>query len=371
MDIIENVFDIKYEPLAGSSLINIFRLLSQNNFQVTPRYLPRFLYACMLSSILSPFRVSEHFKTHKKITHTKIEKDPIFIIGHWRSGTTYLHNVLSLDDQYGCCSTFHATIPGLFLTREETFKPILQASIPETRPMDDVKMGPDLPQEEEYAIANITPYGFYNGWCFPKNIERYTEYISFFNSTSSVKDEWKQTYLYFIKKLTCYHQGKQLLLKNPAHTARIELLLDMFPNAKFIHIYRNPYDVFYSMMKFMRIVLPRYCVQAPPSVDMMKNHIFSIYKSLYASYFKQKNLISSDAIVEVRYENFISDPLSETKKIFETLHLSNYTDLEKKLLAYIASQKSFRTSNYNMSTELKNRISDEFAFAFDAFQYSR
>jgi len=74
---------------------------------------------------------------------------PLFVIGHWRSGTTYLHNLLSLDPSYGYCSTFQTILPGVFLGSEQTFKPLVTASIPTTRPMDDVPMGPDLPPEEE------------------------------------------------------------------------------------------------------------------------------------------------------------------------------------------------------------------------------
>lgn len=371
MEIIEDVFDIKYEPLAGSSLSNIWRLLAQNKMKITPRYIPRFFYACMMSSILSPFRLLEHVKMNKKIINTQIENDPIFIIGHWRSGTTYLHNILSLDSQFGFCSTFHATIPGLFLTKEDAFKPILQASIPEKRPMDNVKMGPDLPQEEEYAIANITPYGFYNGWCFPQNILRYNDYISFENCSKRIITEWKQTYVHFIKKLTLYHKGKQLLLKNPSNTARIKLILDIFPNAKFVHIYRNPYDVFNSMLKFMRIVLPRYCVQSPPFINQMKEYILSIYKSLYTSYFNQKNLLSNDRLIEIRYEDFINNPRQNIERIYDYFSIRDYNQLGSLLTKYISEQKSFKTSSYSLSEEMKDKIYDELAFAFTTFNYSK
>jgi len=371
MEIKENVFDIMYEPLAGSSLSNLIRLLAQNNFMITPRYLPRMMYATMMSAIISPFRIKEHIKYHKKILGTTLKKDPVFIIGHWRSGTTYLHNVLSLDQQFGFCTTFHATLPGVFLSSEDELKPILAASIPTTRPMDNAAMGPDLPQEEEYAIANISPYGYYNGWCFPKHINRYSQFVSFQNVSPAIINEWKNTYHYFIRKLSLQRDGKQLLLKNPAHTARLTLLKEMYPNAKFIHIHRSPYDVIYSMVKFMSIVLPRYCVQAPPSIQEMEHNILDTYVQVYKTYLLQREQFTSDQLIDISYEQFITDPLPLLQRIYDQLSIGKYEELKKDFESYTNAQKNFRTSSYHMNPEKKENIYETLKFAFDAFGYKR
>ena len=141
MEMEGNVFDVVYEPLAGSNFINLLHLLVQNRFRVSIRYMPRMLYATTLSSIIAPFRIVERLKFGKAIQQTEIKDSPIFIIGHWRSGTTYLHNLLSLDKNLGYCSTFCSVIPGAFIVGEKMFKPVVTASIPEKRPMDDVAMG--------------------------------------------------------------------------------------------------------------------------------------------------------------------------------------------------------------------------------------
>jgi hypothetical protein len=369
MDIKENVFDIMYEPLAGSSLTNLFRLLAQNNFNITPKYLPRMSYATLISLIISPFRIKEHIKYHKKILATTLSKDPIFIIGHWRSGTTYLHNVLSMDSQFGFSTTFHATLPGVFLGSEHTLKPLLAASIPKIRPMDNAAMGPDLPQEEEYAIANISPYGYYNGWCFPKNMTTYNSYVPIDKVSPAITNEWKETYQYFIKKLTLYRNNKQLLLKNPAHTARLNVLHEMYPQAKFIHIYRNPYDVFYSMKKFMTIVLPRYCIQTPPTSQKLEQHILQMYTTLYKTYFEQRKQFTQEQLIEIPYESFIVNPRPFLQDIYQKLSLDNYKTAQPLFEQYIASQNNFKTSTYSMDDKLKERIYDQWEFAFHAFGY--
>ncbi|HDS59742.1 MAG TPA: sulfotransferase [Thermoplasmatales archaeon] len=365
----EDVFDLMYEPLAGSNLTNLLRLWAQNRFYIAPRYLPRLLYALTLSTVLSPFRVAESVKFGPRIRETELSHHPVFIIGHWRSGTTYLHNVLSQDPQFGYCTTFHSVLPGAFMVGEHSLKSIVAASIPDKRPMDDVAMGPDLPQEEEYAMGAFTPWAYYNGWCFPRGMRFYNRCVTMENLPGAAAAEWQSSYHYLLKKLTLLWKGRQLVLKNPANTARLSLLLDMYPEAKFIHICRNPYHVFFSMMKFMVRVLPRYCVQRPPSTDTMAAMVLDVYHSLYRAYFEQKDAIPEGNLVEIRYEEFLQRPLAEMERIYSTLGLAGFPEQRATFQRYIDAQGSIRTSSYDLDEATKQRIHDRWQFAFDAFGY--
>jgi len=85
------------EPLAGFSYTNIIRLLWQNSFEIHPQYWLRFLYAISLSTLCLPLRITEFIRFDKKIKKVTLKEDPIFIIGHYRTGSTYLITLLSLD----------------------------------------------------------------------------------------------------------------------------------------------------------------------------------------------------------------------------------------------------------------------------------
>jgi len=364
----ETVFDVKYEPLAGSSVTNLLRLYAQNKFRISIQYIPRMLYATVLSNIIAPFSMKDKIQYNKSIKQTEIKHPPLFITGHWRSGTTYIHNMLSLDTTFGYCSTFTATVPGVFLGSEKIFKPVLAGSITETRPMDDVPMGTDLPQEEEYAIGAFIPYAYYNGWIFPKNMGFYNKFVCMDNVSKDVIDEWKETYLYFLKKLTYYRDGKRLILKNPAHTARIKHLLDMFPDAQFINIYRNPYHLYYSMMRFLRIVVPIYCLQKHDMQDL-EGHMLDLYAQMYKKYFEERSLIPEGNLVEIKYEDFIQNPVKNVKKIYTTLGLKNFETSKKMFSEYATSQKYFKASNYNIEPAIKEKIDKKWKFVIDEFGY--
>jgi len=103
----------------------------------------------------------------------------------------------------------------------------------------------DDPQEEEFAMAETSGYSFYHQWSFPrKGRELFEKYALFRNVPDDEVDQWKNLYVSILKKAAYSHRGKRLIVKNPANSARIKILLELFPHARFIHIYRNPYIVF-------------------------------------------------------------------------------------------------------------------------------
>jgi hypothetical protein len=314
--------------------------------------------------------MKEHLKFDKIIKETEVQNDPIFILGHWRSGTTYLHNVLSLDKNLGYFSTFHTSLPGIFLGSETLFKSFVALSLPEKRPMDDVTMGIDLPQEDEFALAAFSTCSANHGLCFPRNAEYYNRFVFMEDVPQKAIDKWKEVYHYLLKKETLYRDGKQLVLKNPANTARVKLLLEMFPEAKFIHIYRNPYHVYLSMMKLLMSIVPFMCVQKPPKIEEIEKQVLYVYKQMYMKYLKERNDVPKGNLVEVRYEDFIQQPLKELKNIYTKLQLDGFNKSEKTFKEYIASQTNVKIQKYIIDESIKQRIYRAWKFAFDNFDYT-
>ena len=367
-DVAEDVFDIMYEPLAGANTTTLLRLLAQNHFRVAGRYLPRLLYAGLISTILAPFRLLDTIRYRSTVADTEITIPPLFIIGHWRSGTTYLHNLFSIDEQFGYCSTFHSLVPGAFLGNP-ALKSIVAASIPETRPMDEVPMGADLPQEEEYALGSLTPYAYYNGWIFPRQMRYYNQTVCLDEAPQRMQELWRRTYRGFLQKLTYHWEGTAQILKNPANTARLPLLLDMFPRARYVHIKRNPYDVYASMMKFMTRVLPRYTVQRPPPQEQMTEAILDVYEALYRNYITHRAGIPDGHLIEVSYEAFVQEPLVHLERIYDVLSLDGFPAYKERFASYVASQSHIKARHYELDSEHKERVAQRWAFAFDELGY--
>ena len=363
-------FNVTFEPLAGSTFSNLLRLLAENKFHVSPIGIPRIVYSLVLSSVQSPLNVLERIYFNKHIKDLTVDKPPIFILGHWRTGSTFLHNLLTQDRRYGYPTTLQTVIPALFLKYGEMFRPIVEASLPETRPQDDVAMGADLPQEEEYALGNLSPYSYYNGWCFPKNMERYNNYVDLKDMSASSLREFRQVYLDYLKKVSYAHNHKQLVLKNPSNTSRVKFLLDLFPNAKFIHIIRNPYHVYLSMKRNIEKEMVLYTVQNPPSWEVFEHSMVNLYRRMFKQYFAEKTLIPKGNLVEIRYEDFIDDPIPQMEKIYKELNLGQFERNKLIFEKYIESQRKVRKAVYTIDEPLKQHIYHELKEMIDLWHYS-
>ena len=159
-DLRKQALFVKNTPLPGYTLPNLLFLLTQNRFKVNAQYIPRLTYSMSLSAIMLPFYIKERLQFDKRIEQTSITHPPLFIIGHWRSGTTYMHNVLSQDKNFGYLTTFQAYLPGVFLGSEKLFKPLVSESIPKKRPMDEVPMHADYPQDAESSHRRYHPCNY-------------------------------------------------------------------------------------------------------------------------------------------------------------------------------------------------------------------
>lgn len=354
-------------PSIGTSVRNWMKLILTNG-SIALKYYPRIFLINLVSTISIPFRLYEHWKFDDRINATKISSPPIFIIGHWRSGTTHLHNLMCQDTQFGFITMLQAAFPRSFMS-SNLFRYFVKTFLPKTRPMDNMKMGVNKPQEEEMALGNLFPYSFYNGFYFPKKMmEYFYKYIRFKNISLKVKEQWKKVYHYMVKKTTLNMGGKRLVLKNPANTARIRFLLELFPKAKFVHIYRNPYVVYASMRNFYRKTIEGFMLHNVKEKEI-ENNILSVYKQMMISYFKEKSLIPDGNLIELKFENFENDTINQLNGIYSGLEIDGFERAKLKFLSYINSLKNYKKNSYLISQNAIDKIKQHWSFTIKKWQY--
>jgi hypothetical protein len=360
-------------PLAMGSLRSWLRLLLHSE-GIDARYLPRALFVTLTTLLTSPLRVYERARYGRALRDTPIHPAPVFIIGHWRTGTTHLHLLLSQDPQLGSVSTFQALAPGLSLVGRGIVKRIvaywLERDHP-TRLIDNVPLRIDAPQEEEFALANTTPYSFLHVFSFPRQAaDLFAQTVLFQGISPKGLAEWSARYREILRKATLRAGGKRLILKNPAHTGRLPVLLELFPDAKFIHLCRNPYDLFLSIRRVWEVVLPRSQLQAirPEEVDRL---ILQFYTQLMQQYLADRALIPAGNLVEMRFEALEADPLAEVRRTYEALDLPGFAAAEPAFRAYLASVANYRKNEYQLTADIIDRINRHWSFACDAWGYQR
>ncbi len=318
-------------------------LLKKHRFKIHPKYWLKVLYITFRSLINSRDYKKERRRFEAAIQKTVIKDDPVFIIGHWRSGTTFLHYLLSQDKHFAFTNVFEGRNPHTFLCNQHLLEKRLKMYKGQKRIMDNVKVRISSPAEDEFALAVITLKSPLIGWLFPQNRSYYDRYMTFEDVPDKELAEWKDMYLFFIKKLT-YKYNKQLLLKSPLNTARIHHLLDIFPEAKFIHIHRNPYDVFRSSVKLFNTAVRNSDLTNADS--NYEDYIITHYKEMYDAFFKALPQIADNNFCDVSFEALEMDGLSVVQHIYRKLEIECFEQIAQGIKNYLNENANYKKNNY-------------------------
>lgn len=356
-------------PAVGYSFRVLIYLFGRH--PISLKYLFRVLITLLINVINWPFRSYEKLFINKKYAKARIQKDPIFIIGHWRSGTTHLHNILCQDPQMAYTTTFQSVFPDtLFnIVGRFIFEGFAKILIPGNRKGDNVTLGMALPQEEEFALGDKTPICFYYFWMFPRSLKKfYDQFVRFNQVDSSMIDSWKSDYKLLVNKAITNTKKSRFLSKNPPNTARIKVLLEMFPNARFIHIHRNPVEVYLSTRNFFDKMLPHLQLQSIDSSEL-DALIFSLYKDLMQDYLEQRSLIPKGHLAEISFNELETDPLHSIQKIYNDLNLSGFEESQTYFEDYLNKMKSYQKNKHRITNQLMTQIQDKWGFTMKEWGY--
>lgn len=352
----------------GMTLGRWYRLFKHKNIKIDFPYHYRLLPTTIKSMTNSVLSNIEYNKYHEKYESIEI-KSPIFIIGHWRSGTTLLQNIVANDHRFSYPNLYQVSNPHTFLISEKTpVTRLFSCLVPKQRLFDKMPFGLKVPHEDEFIAWHGSGLSSCLSWNFPKLSNRFDRYLSLKNVDDEEIRQWKNDLITFLKKLT-YKYNKPIVLKSPQHTARIQYLLQLFPDARFIHIYRNPYRVYQSTKKMNEFVLKLFAFQ---KYDLNKFHrrILDQYKEMYTIFFNEKKHIPNEQLIEIKFESFEKKPMELLKKIYQELDLPDYHEVKDKFNIYLQSVNSHKKNYYpDMTQSLKNEIYENWRQNFEIWGY--
>ena len=337
--------------------------------EIDPPYRQKYLLTKAVCRLLSPLASLQDKRYHKLLQDKPLEHDPVFILGHWRSGTTYMHNVFSCDKHFGYNTTYQTVFPHLMMWGQPFFKKNMSWLMPDKRPTDNMELTVDLPQEEEFALSNMMPYTYYNFWFLPKYQQEYAEKYLLFNDIRPEELKvFEDVFTKLIKISLWNTHGTQFLSKNPPHTGRVRELVKMFPNAKFIYLIRNPYTVFESTRSFFLNTIKPLKLQDISDKELEAN-ILSIYAKLYHKYEADKHCIPAGNLVEVKFEDFEADAAAMTEHIYHTLGLPGYEEARPAIEKYIGGKKGYKKNKYKYDDRTVHLVQENWDFALEQWKY--
>jgi hypothetical protein len=353
--------------LCGLTLGDWLRLLAQHRFAVAPPYWLRAATITLGSLQNSLFYGWERWRYEAAIQATEPEP-PLFVLGVWRSGTTHLHNLLARDRRFAYPDFFEVFYPHTFLSTGWFNRGVLAKFLPERRPQDNVRMAISEPQEDEFALNCLTQLSWVLLWTFPQRPELYERFLTFRGATEAERRRWQAALVRFVKKLTYQHR-RPLVLKSPAHTGRIKLLLEAFPNARFVHIHRNPYDVFQSSLHSARKAIPWWTLQHP-DYSHLEETTLQQYADLYEAYLEERHLIPAGRLHDFSYESLVADPIGTLRIAYEALNLPDFAVAEPPIREYLATIRDYERNRFApIEPHWKEAIAQRWRRCFDEWGY--
>lgn len=319
--------------------------LAKNGFRVSPSRLHIALGVTSFMPISDLLALSQHLLFGSGIAKTELAGPPIFVLGHWRSGTTLLHELLGLDDRYASPTTYECFAPSHFLLTEKLVTKYGGWLIPNRRPMDNMKAGWALPQEDEFALMNLGAATPYLRLMFPCHPFPYQNTLSSEGFSAEELERWKYLFDWFLRALT-YKKNKPLNLKSPPHTGRLGILKQMYPDAKFVHIARDPRKLFPSTMKLWNSLDQVQALQVGEYQPRLKEFVLQSLTTMYTSYEKHREGMPANQLIDVRYEDLAKDPVGVVRQIYEQLELGNFETIEPLLQDRKQQEKEYKTNRF-------------------------
>lgn len=338
----------------GTDAVTWAKMLFRNRFAIHPKYWYIAGIVSVNSTINLLLRWIQNGLYGDELAGTKIDKQPIFVIGHWRTGTTLLHELLIQDRQFNYPDFFACFNPNHRLISERFFKTYGSVLAPEQRPMDNMAAGWDRPQEDEFALCLLGQPSTYADIVFPNNAPMYPGSLDLSGLSAGELKRWKKTFHHFLQVMT-FHDPRRLVLKSPPHTARIPILLEMFPEARFVHIVRDPYVVFPSTVNLWKSLANRHGLQIPNHNDV-EEKVLREYRIIYDRLEEARPLFRPGQFCEMRYERLIANPIAELEKVYSSLDLEGFESARPRVELYLRQTTDYETNKYSLSHEQQKKI---------------
>jgi hypothetical protein len=354
----------------GSDFFAWLRLILRNHLAITPSlwYVAYIVTFVSLGHTL--LRWLEEAWYGSRLERVAIPQAPLFIIGHWRTGTTLLHELLILDPRHTYANTYQCLEPNHFLLTEPLFRRLFRFLLPSRRPMDNMPAGWERPQEDEFALCMMGQPSPYLTIAFPNHPPQDPEALDLDDLPPHAREAWKNTFLRFLRHLT-YKDPRRLVLKSPTHTCRIPTLLELFPDARFVHIVRDPYAVFSSTMNLWKALYVAHGLQRPTYAGL-EEYVFRNFTHVYSRLEQTRHRVAPNRFHELRYEDLLSDPIGQMRLLYERLELGSFEELEPRVKAYLDGNASYNRNRYpDLAPELRAEIERRWGTVIRQYGYEQ
>jgi len=313
---------------------------------------------------------------------------PVFIVATPRSGTTFLHRMMSVDAQFTTfklLQTFFPTISGYrTLDAVKRTNGSVGAALRRIRDaadqsyfgawegLHDTGFGQDEEDEALWALAFATPAI----WLVLPFPERFAHLRFVDRLPPEKRAKLVAHYRGCVQRHLFAHPGQTLLGKNVLLPGRFEIVTEALPDARFIHILRHPYEAIPSTLSLFTV--PWRWHSPDIAVDGHESRALAQLVIDYYKFLHQRKLESDRAgesrFFSVTYPHLLADPVARICEIYERFGLDMTPELLGRLQAQQEQQRKFKSEHVYSLEQFglsKEYVYRELAEIFDYYEFPR
>ena len=315
-----------------------------------------FLYLIHLTLLLF-FRVLDEifYPAYKEVC----VKDPVFIIANPRSGTTYLHRLLCLDEgRFTFMKFAHTLYPAVSFVRLAAFisrvdyrlgQPLRKAINALDKKLyggwEDIHaMGFNKAEEDEAPFAGM---GFSPGLFILFPFGHLLPTVSFLDDEEpEVRKQVMDMYVSSVQRFIYATGNKRIYLsKNVMSSGRLKTLLDRFPDARIIYLIRNPSEALPSLASMFTVMYPLHSPGLPQNHPAYRYWI-ELGSRFYDAFLELENTLPKKQLMGLRYDELLRNPEETVLKIYDFFGWEVNDDLAARLKAENVKSRNYRSAHH-------------------------
>ncbi len=348
-----SILFIHLKTLGKIIYLNCFRHFSVRRLLFTLLFLVVYLFVAILLTVGRLLDEVLFFR------YRAVEiKEPVFIISNPRSGTTYLHRLIGLDEErFIYTLLYHAVFTSVTLFKLIDFFSKIDRRI--GRPMrkffdfiDDKlfdgwknihPMGINQSEEDEgmFVIPLIT-----TAVCMICPFMEEMKYLTVPDELPEKQRRRLRQYYESSMKRFAYATGKDktILSKNVNSIGRIKTVLSIFPDAKVIYLIRQPKK---AVPSFISMFAAPWKAHSPEIPENSKHHqvLGQVAMDFYSYFHKIKPDLIQENLVTIRYEDLVAKPIETVLEVYKQFDLSVSEIFLERLKKETSKQRTYRSKH--------------------------
>lgn len=295
----------------------------------------------ILETLCARLQMERDRQQHPDITRQKI-REPLFILGLPRSGTSVLHRLLGADPQHRSPLMWEVRAPSP-PTRDDEKRRIQRATqscnffnwlVPTFRYVHTV--GAKIPQE---CVSLMTPTFLSDQFDAMYYIPSYRTWF--------FRQDFRPAYEYhrrFLQHLQFRRPASRWILKAPTHMFAMPALLSVYPDALFVQTHRTPVDAMASVSSLVTILRGAFSDAVDPFI--VGREAIDYWSETMKKFLRERDRLENNRIYDIQYDEIRHEPIRAVRRIYEYFGWSLSHEAEQRMRVLVASQAKRPSANH-------------------------